>query len=261
MRLLTREQLPVGLRDIAEGFLRIGVGMEQIAFRLTAAFQNETIVIDLVVAALRKGYQILSLAGPALGAEDNVVDVEPSVLRFSFAMLTEVAVTRMDEGPDVFVAIVRPLRIEALIFAYGWIFQSMGIEGACLEDELGDGQDGSDEADLLMMGVELGTYCWGETLFTPAVAAVVEPRSPVACLSLAPVAAILPPPVHALRDVVADGDFGDVVNPAVRVGHGTTKDRASPIDPVSERLNVVGGVRGQPDRERSIAHDLGLTVL
>jgi hypothetical protein len=77
-----------------------------------------------------------------------VVDVEASVLRFSFAMLTEVAVTRKDEGLGVFVAIVGPLLIEALIFKHGWIFQSMGIEGSGLEDELGDGQDGSDEEDL-----------------------------------------------------------------------------------------------------------------
>jgi hypothetical protein len=72
--------------------------MEQIGFLLTVALQNETIVMHLVVAALAKANQILSLVGPALGAEDNVGDAETSVLRFSFAMLTEVAVTRKDEG-------------------------------------------------------------------------------------------------------------------------------------------------------------------
>jgi hypothetical protein len=140
-----------------------------------------------------------------------------------------------------------------------FIFQSMGIEGSGLEDELGDGQDGSDEADLPAMGIQLAGYGRGETLFTLAVAAVIESRRPVAGLTLATVAAILSPPVHALADVVADGDFRGVVNSAVRVGHRTANDRASVIDPVSEPLNVDRGVVGQPDRKRSFTHDLGLT--
>jgi hypothetical protein len=85
---------------------------------------------------LERGTRFSASSDPPWAAEDNVVDVEPSVLRFSFAMLTEVAVPRKDEGPGVFVAIVRPLLIDALLFQHGWIFQSMGIEGACLEDEL-----------------------------------------------------------------------------------------------------------------------------
>ena len=178
-----------------------------------------------------------------------------------FAMLAEVAVPRNDEGPDVFVAIVRPLLIEALLFQHGWIFQSMGIEGAGLEDELRDRQDGGDQADLLMMGVELRTHGWGEALLRLMLPRLLNRDALGACLTLAPVAAILPPPVHPLADVVAVGDLRDVVNPAVRAGHRTAKDRASPIDPVGERLNVVGGVRGQPDRKRSFAHDPGLTVL
>ena len=135
----------------------------------------------------------------------------------------------------------------------------MGIEGSCLEDELPDGQDGSDEADLLMMGVKLRAHGWGETLFTPAVVAVIESRRPVAGLALATATAVFPPPIHALADVVADGDFRGVVNSAVSVIHRTANDRASGIDPVGERLDVDGGVRGQPDRKRSFAHDLGLT--
>jgi hypothetical protein len=38
--------------------------MEQIALRLTVALQNETIVMHLVVAALKKGNEILGLVGP-----------------------------------------------------------------------------------------------------------------------------------------------------------------------------------------------------
>lgn len=136
----------------------------------------------------------------------------------------------------------------------------MWIEGAGLENELRDRQDRANQRNLLLMSMKFAHHRGREPGFTrtarllPCAGVLIftslEFRplwSPVAGLPVATVAAVLFPPFHLFRDVVAELDFRRVNNVFVVVGNSAPDCGATSIDAVREWLDVVCYHVREPD--------------
>jgi hypothetical protein len=111
-----------------------------------------------VMTALAQGQQIRFLIASLRASEDDVMDLQASILRFPATVLARVPVPREDVGFGVGKAVVDALLVQPLVVQDLWMFQGMRVKGPCFQHDGGDRQERLHKVDFSQMGVDLASH-------------------------------------------------------------------------------------------------------